>query len=431
MLISGSSRCSYPHLTRLLTPCTFPCILLSSEGASVIVLSEPDGVPCKMGHCRRGVCIETINYSTMKFSQGIQGSAAGGGQRRSTINRYKQNFSTLSDSTTSEDFIRKNPSSYSTIKTKGAPMTADSISTHSAPIVTEVQSGRHGSIDQVTRCRFRSKRNSRRNQSLCREHRSRKDSNLAKNYDYNGVKNNEENDIKSNFVGRGSTLPTGRNNIPIGQPSTAAERHDVQSSTRSIGTANFYGGLNCTQRKASADDIDGYTTSQPKKGRRSKLEYGVKAVKRARTVNRVLKGGTAALLGLLKTIDGKPAEDGSVNDRNNDSVSDPGRQKAADKDAGTENTDANKNDTKTSSGPDDAAATSDKNKASSDTSDKDKTSAGSGGSTNGNKSDRKGSEAGKDAKKNKEGQSRAGDSGGKNQTGVRKNGNDTIKGGSE
>ncbi|XP_065287749.1 probable GH family 25 lysozyme 3 isoform X1 [Dermacentor albipictus] len=57
-----------PLIASVLSPCTFPCICLSPEGISaVIMLWEPDGTPCRVGHCKGGACLELRNFSRVRL----------------------------------------------------------------------------------------------------------------------------------------------------------------------------------------------------------------------------------------------------------------------------------------------------------------------------------------------------------------------------
>ncbi|XP_050028762.1 uncharacterized protein [Dermacentor andersoni] len=57
-----------PLIASVLSPCTFPCICLSPEGISaMIVIWEPDGTPCRVGHCKGGACLELWNFSRARL----------------------------------------------------------------------------------------------------------------------------------------------------------------------------------------------------------------------------------------------------------------------------------------------------------------------------------------------------------------------------
>lgn len=64
-------------ITSYVTPCTFPCLVVSRhEHPSIIVQSEPEGTPChipaglpqegKVGKCQRRVCHQDESYKVLK-----------------------------------------------------------------------------------------------------------------------------------------------------------------------------------------------------------------------------------------------------------------------------------------------------------------------------------------------------------------------------
>ncbi|XP_075539548.1 uncharacterized protein LOC142574317 [Dermacentor variabilis] len=60
--------CIAPLIASVLSPCTFPCICLSPEGISaMIMLWEPEGTPCRVGHCKGGACLELWNFSRVRL----------------------------------------------------------------------------------------------------------------------------------------------------------------------------------------------------------------------------------------------------------------------------------------------------------------------------------------------------------------------------